>query len=78
MLLSLFSLWVSLGLLVSYLTIRSIYRLYFDPLSHIPGPKLSILTDLYEFYFDVVLGGKYLFQMEKWHQKYGNHTQTHC
>ncbi|PLB53537.1 cytochrome P450 [Aspergillus steynii IBT 23096] len=80
--LSISSLWAFLGLLTLYLVVRSIYRLYFDPLSHIPGPKLSILTDLYEFYYDLVLGGRFLFHMEKWHEQYGpivriNYREVH-
>ncbi|GAD93027.1 predicted protein [Paecilomyces variotii No. 5] len=54
-----------------YLFFRSIYRLYFHPLSRIPGPKLTAITHLYEFYYDVICGGKFLFQMEKMHEQYG-------
>ncbi|KAL2793511.1 cytochrome P450 [Aspergillus keveii] len=54
-----------------YLLARTIYRLYFHPLSHIPGPKLAAATHLYEFYYDVWRGGLYLFEIEKMHQQYG-------
>jgi hypothetical protein len=54
-----------------YLLGRTIYRLYFHPLSHIPGPKLAAATHLYEFYYDVCRGGLYLFEIEKMHQQYG-------
>ncbi|KAI9044814.1 putative cytochrome P450 oxygenase [Aspergillus affinis] len=82
MLVSLYSLWIFLGLVAVYLVVRSVYRFYFDPLSHIPGPKLSILTDLYELYYDIVLGGRFLFQIEKWHEQYGpivriNYREVH-
>ncbi|CDM33000.1 Cytochrome P450 [Penicillium roqueforti FM164] len=48
-----------------------IYRLYFHPLSKFPGPKLAALTSLYEFYYNVVLGGRYLWEIERMHEKYG-------
>ncbi|BAE63021.1 cytochrome P450 [Aspergillus flavus] len=50
---------------------RIFYRLYFHPLAKIPGPKLAAASHLLEFYYDVILGGKFLFQVEKMHQKYG-------
>ncbi|KAL5354952.1 cytochrome P450 [Aspergillus floccosus] len=54
-----------------YLCIRTVYRLYFHPLSKIPGPRLTAATHLYEFYYDVIVGGKFFLQIEKWHQTYG-------
>ncbi|KAL3441784.1 cytochrome P450 [Aspergillus insuetus] len=54
-----------------FLVARTIYRLYFHPLSHIPGPKLAAATHLYEFYYDVWHSGRYLFEIEKMHQQYG-------
>lgn len=50
---------------------KAIYRLYWHPLSHIPGPKRAAISHLYEFYYDVIRGGTYLFEVEKMHQKYG-------
>lgn len=55
-------LWL-LGLIVA--------RLWFSPLARIPGPRLAAVTGLYEFYYDCVLGGKYIFEIEKMHQRYG-------
>jgi hypothetical protein len=48
-----------------------IYRLQFHPLSKFPGPKLAALTSLYEFYYNVVLGGRYLWEIERMHEQYG-------
>lgn len=49
----------------------SIRRLYLSPIAHIPGPRLAALTWLYEFYYDVVLGGQYIFKILDLHKEYG-------
>ncbi|GIK06086.1 hypothetical protein Aspvir_010204 [Aspergillus viridinutans] len=53
------------------LIVRSIYRLYFDPLHHIPGPKLAAISHVYEFYYDVIRGGMFIWEIERMHQEYG-------
>lgn len=60
---------LSLGLiaLVSFL----VYRVYFHPLSHIPGPTLAKLTYLYEWYYDLYQSGQFTFKLRALHQKYG-------
>lgn len=60
-----------LGGTVVYFVVQSIYRLYFHPLRKIPGPKLAAISRLYEFYYDVIKGGMFLFQIEKMHEQYG-------
>lgn len=55
-----------------YLLGLAIYRLCFHPLASFPGPKLAAMTQWYEFYFDGVKGGKYLFKIAELHQEYGN------
>ncbi|RFU72541.1 benzoate 4-monooxygenase cytochrome p450 [Trichoderma arundinaceum] len=47
-------LWIALAGFGVYISLRIIYRLYFHPLSHIPGPKLTACTHLYEFYYNVI------------------------
>lgn len=54
-----------------FLIVRSIYRIYFHPLSHIPGPKLAAASSAYEFYFNVVKGGKYMWEVGRMHEIYG-------
>jgi hypothetical protein len=49
----------------------AIRRLYFHPLAHIPGPKLAALTWWYEFYFDVIQQGRYVFKIQELHKQYG-------
>ncbi|KAF9888642.1 hypothetical protein FE257_008400 [Aspergillus nanangensis] len=58
-------------LVLGWLVIRSVYRLWFHPLHRIPGSKLAAVTSFYEFYFDAIKGGRYLWQIEKMHEKYG-------
>jgi len=60
---------VVLSLLFTF--IGAIRRLYFHPLAHIPGPKLAALTWWYEFYFDGVRQGNYVFKIQKLHKQYG-------
>jgi hypothetical protein len=45
----------------------AIVRLWLSPLRRIPGPRLAAATGLYEFYYDCILGGKYIFEIEKMH-----------
>jgi cytochrome P450 len=57
----------------------SIYRLFFHPLSHIPGPKLAALTHGYEFYYDVIKKGTLIWEIQRLHGIYGKlrECQTH-
>jgi hypothetical protein len=48
------------------------------PLSHIPGPKLAAATYWPEFYYDVVLYGRYTWQIKKWHETYGKSWIESC
>ncbi|KAF3479504.1 uncharacterized protein GIQ15_06480 [Arthroderma uncinatum] len=57
--------------LVGYFVIRCIYDLFFHPLRKFPGPKLAAIGSFYEFYYDVVKDGKYLWEIKRMHQKYG-------
>ena len=61
---------VIVGLLL-YTLYGAIYRLYLTPIAHIPGPLFARLTFWNEFYYDVVLGGKYTFVIKEYHAKYG-------
>lgn len=48
-----------------------VYHLYFSELAGFPGPKLAAATSWYEFYYDCWRNGKYIFEIEKMHRKYG-------
>lgn len=67
-----FKMWLLLlGFGGFYFVLRSVYRLYFHDLCHIPGPKLAAITHGYEFYHDVIRNGVYIWEIEKMHQQYG-------
>ena len=57
--------------LAIYTLYGAIWRLYLSPVAHIPGPRFAALTFWNEFYYDVVLGGKYTWKLLDYHQKYG-------
>ncbi|KAL8823042.1 MAG: hypothetical protein Q9191_006234 [Dirinaria sp. TL-2023a] len=48
-----------------------IYRLYFDPLAGFPGPRIAAATGWYEFYYDVIRRGSYVYLIQEMHKKYG-------
>lgn len=70
---------VSLAFILTTLIVAStlwvigivIYRLYFHPLAHFPGPRLAIATYWYEFYFDVLRGARYTWKLSELHERYG-------
>ena len=60
-----------LGISGFYVLSLIIYRLFVSPIARFPGPKLAAVTTWYELYYDVIKKGKYLFEIEKMHDKYG-------
>lgn len=56
---------------VLYYVVRSIYRLFFHPLSAYPGPWLASVTTMYGGYFDLVTGTDMVRQLPQLHTKYG-------
>ncbi|KAL1592011.1 hypothetical protein SLS60_011603 [Paraconiothyrium brasiliense] len=60
-----------LGAFLVYSIYLVFYRLYVSPIAHFPGPKLAAATYWYEFYYDIILGGKYIWKVKEWHEKYG-------
>lgn len=48
-----------------------VYRRWFHPLAHIPGPALAAVTFLYAFFFSTVGGSRYYAQIEILHREYG-------
>ena len=60
-----------LGISALYVISLVIHRLFFSPIAKFPGPKLAAVTSWYELYYDVVKKGKFLYEIEKMHDKYG-------
>ncbi|KAJ6136314.1 Cytochrome P450 [Penicillium capsulatum] len=58
-------------LFILWTVAEAIRRLFFHPLAHIPGPRLAALTWWYEFYYDVICPGKYVFKIQELHRQYG-------
>ncbi|WYZ35865.1 hypothetical protein EsH8_X_000512 [Colletotrichum jinshuiense] len=67
-----------------YQLLKALYNISpLHPLSHIPGPKLSAATYIPEFYYDVVLFGRYTGEIRRMHEKYGpivriSPHEVHC
>jgi Cytochrome P450 len=61
----------SVLLVAAYLSAQLLYRLFFSPISSIPGPRLAAATWWYEFYYDIFNYGKYVFKITSLHEKYG-------
>ena len=60
------------SLVVAYLTVGAIWRIYFHRLSHLPGPKLAAITYLYQSYFDIYPHqGRWLWQQIALHERHG-------
>lgn len=72
--------WTGLTSIVVFVFGKCFYNLFWHPLSEFPGPKLAALGSLYEFWFDVVKDGQYLWEIERMHNKYGtlNYLISSC
>lgn len=60
-------------LAVTYIFVLIVYRIFLSPLAKVPGPKLAAATGWYEFYYDCLCAGKYIFEIEKLHEQFGWH-----
>ena len=62
-----------ISLVPLYFIALAIYRLYFHPLSKIPGPKLAALTDYWELYQDFFREetGHLFIELDSLHDRYG-------
>jgi hypothetical protein len=59
------------ALAASYLAYLCVSRLLFSPLARFPGPKLAALSNWYEFYYDVILQGRFTAHIQELHRRYG-------
>ncbi|PYH29500.1 cytochrome P450 [Aspergillus neoniger CBS 115656] len=62
---------ITLTLLLAYLIGCAVYRLYLSPIASFPGPPLAAVTWFYEFYYDAICGGRYIFKVKDMHKRYG-------
>lgn len=62
----LFLLWVAYHFVVALYNISPLH-----PLSRFPGPKLAAMTILYEGWYDMIKVGRYTWEIQKMHDKYG-------
>lgn len=60
-----------LSLLVTSCASVVTYRLFFHPLSKVPGPRLAAISRFYDFYYDCIQRGKFVFKIDELHKKYG-------
>jgi hypothetical protein len=56
----------------------TVYRRYFHPLAHVPGPFLASISDLYLMYFNATGGSKFYMQLDKLHAKYGMYNARYA
>jgi hypothetical protein len=57
---------------LAYLVVLACYRIYFHPISHIPGPRLAAFTYWYQSYYDLwPHSGRFLWKTAELHEQYG-------
>lgn len=63
---------VALTAWLAYAVVLAVERLCLSPIAGVPGPRLAALTQWYEFYYDIVLGGQFTFKIMELHRRYGD------
>ncbi|KAG4425028.1 hypothetical protein IFR04_001798 [Cadophora malorum] len=61
-----------------YISTLTLYRLFLDPLSEFPGPRLAAATLWYEFYYDVIKTGAYMAEIKKMHENYDFYEELYA
>lgn len=56
----------------------ALYRIHFHPLAKFPGPKLAAISRYYEGYYDAWKQGRYIFEIDEMHRKYGKTRYRSC
>lgn len=68
---SITSLKLLFGVALLYVVYKAVQRLFFHPLSKVPGPWYAAISTVYEFWWDCPKNGKYMFKIEEMHKTYG-------
>lgn len=63
-----------LSIIVAILA-KSIYRVYFHPLAHIPGPLLAKISSGYAYYYNF-RDARFYLQIQRLHEQYGAYNIT--
>ena len=57
--------------LILYTLYGAIYRLCLSPVAEFLGRKLAALTFWYEFYYDIIKCGSYVYEIKKMYEEHG-------
>ncbi|KAL7892318.1 cytochrome P450 [Trichoderma sp. SZMC 28014] len=63
--------WPLLGAYATYLVFIAIYNLTLHPLAKFPGPFFCRISGLPQLYYEAILNGKFMPEIDKYHEKYG-------
>ncbi|KAL9594436.1 MAG: hypothetical protein Q9179_005400, partial [Wetmoreana sp. 5 TL-2023] len=60
-----------LCIFLGYIVALGVNRLYLGPLAKFPGRKLAAATHWFEFYYDLIKGGRFQSKIAQMHEEYG-------
>ena len=62
---------IAIALCLLYILTGALYRVSIHPLAEFPGPRLAALTGWYEFYHDCFKRGRFTWDIQRLHDRYG-------
>jgi hypothetical protein len=69
--------WLLFGLYATYWVFTIIYNLTLHPLAKFPGPFFCRISNLPQCYYEAILNGKFMPEIDKYHEKYGSSAPPH-
>ncbi|GAB1191743.1 hypothetical protein APSETT444_000925 [Aspergillus pseudonomiae] len=63
--------WLLVAAYATYWAFTIIYNLTLHPLAHFPGPFLCRISNLPQCYYEAILNGQFMPEIDKYHEKYG-------
>ncbi|CAG8074955.1 unnamed protein product, partial [Penicillium nalgiovense] len=63
--------WLVLAAYATYWAFTIIYNLTLHPLAHFPGPFFCRISNLPQCYYEAILNGQFMPEIDKYHEKYG-------